>query len=161
MFGILIGTLCLIGLVKVARWGRGGRWGGPRRWFMRRMFEELDTTPGQEKVILQAVDSLERQAWNTRAALMRGRGDLARSLRGEHFDSVGLDEAFVAQQASVDAMRQTVRESLQKVHEALDPRQRARLADFIEMGPRHFGGSCQRRDFDRGDRMGGPASVAL
>ncbi len=97
MFGFLIGTACLIGLIKVARHGGGygcgsrygscssgyergcgggggyqdeggGPWGrhggqgrhggfGPRI-FLRAAFERLDTTPGQEKVILQAVDEL-------------------------------------------------------------------------------------------------------
>ena len=34
-----------------------------------------------------------------------------------------------------------------RIHEALDERQRARLADLIEKGPRWFGRSWARRDW--------------
>ena len=51
MFGFLIGTLSLIGLIKVIRNGRGWgghgfRGGGAKRWMLRRLFQRLDTTPG-------------------------------------------------------------------------------------------------------------------
>lgn len=67
MFGFIIGTVCLIALVKVLRRGRGWyghRWGygphgggyghgymggGGARWFLRGLFHRLETTPGSHQ----------------------------------------------------------------------------------------------------------------
>lgn len=147
MFGFLIGTLSLIGLVKVARWGRYGQrgyGGGPRRWMMRRLFQHLDTTPGQEKVIAQATENAERVMYQAREQFFRARSTYANAVRGETFDSTAVNEAFEAQQASVDEVKKAVREGMQAMHEALSPEQRKALGDLIEYGPRamHGGGGC-------------------
>lgn len=163
MFGILIGTLSLIGFVKVWRWGRhgGGRGfgGGRRRWMFRRLFQHLDTTPGQEKVISQAAENVERAAYQARDSFFTSRSDFAKAMRGEHFESETVDARFEAQQASVDEVKKAVKEAFQQVHEALSPDQRNRLADLIEFGPRHMHGGCGGRGrFDNGFR-GGPAQA--
>ncbi len=138
MFGFIVGTLSLIGFIKVWRWGRhGGRGygGGPRRWMMRRLFEHLDTTPGQEKAVAAAVEGAERAARQAREQVYRARTAYAKAMRGETFDTAAVNEAFEAQQASVDEVKKAVREGLQSVHEALTPEQRAKLADLVEFGP--------------------------
>lgn len=165
MFGILIGTLSLIGFVKVWRWGRHGHrgfGGGRRRWMFRRLFQHLDTTPGQEKVISQAAENVERAAWQARDAFFNARGDFAKAMRGEHFDSATVNERFDAQQASVDEVKKAVREGFQQVHEALSPEQRNRLADLIEFGPARLHGGCGGRGrFDHGFRGGHAQAVNL
>lgn len=168
MFGFLVGTLSLIGLIKVARWGRyGHRGGGPRRWMMRRLFQHLDTTPGQEKVIAQATENAERVMYQAREQLFRARSTYANAVRGETFDSSAVNEAFEAQQASVDEVKKAVREGMQAMHEALTPDQRKRLGDLIEFGPRAMhGGGCGHARFDHshhGYRPAGgePSSVNL
>jgi Spy/CpxP family protein refolding chaperone len=144
MVGFLIGTLSLIGLVKVVGHGRGwgghGRHGGPRRWMLRRLFERLDTTPGQEKVIFEAVDQVEQNGRAAKDAFFGGRVDLGRAMRGEHFDTAAVNEAFEKQQLAVDALKKTVVENMQKIHEALTPEQRQLAADLIENGPRALHG---------------------
>lgn len=150
MFGFIIGTLSLIGLIKVARWGRYGRrgfgYGGPRRWMMRRLFEHLDTTPGQEKVIAAALEDAERKGWDAREQFFRARSQYAKAVRGEHFDNEAVSAAFDAQQASFEELKKSFREGMQKVHEALNPEQRARLGDLLEFGPRAMhGGGCGHR----------------
>ncbi len=152
MFGFIIGTLSLIGLIKVARWGRygygRGGYGGPRRWMMRRLFQHLDTTPGQEKVIASAAENAERVMWQAREQFFRARSSYAKAVRGETFDSAAVNEAFEAQQAAVDEVKKTVREGMQSIHEALTPEQRNRLGDLIEFGPQHMhGGGCGRGRF--------------
>lgn len=151
MFGFLIGTLSLIGLIKVwrgGRYGRRGYGGGPRRWMMRRLFQHLDTTPGQEKVIASATEQAERVMWQAREQFFSARGAYARAMRGEHFDSAAVDAAFEAQQSSVDALKKSVKEGMQQIHEALSPDQRNRLADIVEFGPRHMhGGGWGRGHF--------------
>ncbi len=134
MFGFLIGTLSLIGFIKV--WKGGRRWqGGRRRWALRRLYQHLDTTPGQEKVIEGAVDEVERVTRRARGAFVTSGADFAQAFRGEHFDGAKLDERFTAQQTAIDEVKRAVREALQATHEALTPQQRARAADLMEFGP--------------------------
>ena len=112
MWGFLVGAVCLYGLARTMRgggwayahgpghWGRR-RWGGwrhdgwdgpgrpggrgPLRW----LFERIDTSPGQEKVIAEAADALRgtMRGWHDDAERMRS--DVARSIRGETFDARG------------------------------------------------------------------------
>jgi Spy/CpxP family protein refolding chaperone len=160
MFGFVVGTLSLVGLIKVWRWGRyGHRHHGPRRWMMRRLFEHLDTTPGQEKVIAAALEEVERKAWAAREELFRSRSAFAKAMRGEHFDGATVDAAFDTQQAAVDELKKSARAGLAAIHEALTPEQRARLADLVEFGPRHMHGCGFGRSHHRARHHGegGPA----
>jgi len=158
MWGFLVGALCLYGLARTMRgrrwayaygpgaWGRHGGWGrwrhegwdsprraggrGPLRW----LFERIDTSPGQEKVIAEAADALRStmHGWHDDAERMRS--DVARSIRGETFDSAALEEAFARAEARLGTLRETLRGQAARVHEALDPRQRAELADLLASG---------------------------
>ena len=73
---------------------RGGR-GRALRW----LFERMDTSPGQEKVIAEAADALRStmRGWHDDAERMRS--DVARSIRGETFDAAALEEAFARAEA--------------------------------------------------------------
>ena len=145
MFGFFVGTACLAGLFYTLRRGRwhhrhGGRWSwrGRMRW----LFERLDTSPGQEKVIVQAADDLTEAFEKMRDEPSATRAAIARSLRGETFDSASLRELDARHDELIDNLRKTLRASLSKVHEALDPKQRRELADLLEHdwghGHRHY-----------------------
>jgi Spy/CpxP family protein refolding chaperone len=159
MLGFIFGTVCLIALVKVVRGGRRG-WGsghggdGPRRWILRRLFQRLDTTPGQEKVITEAFDELQEKARAVREELFRGRGTFAKATRGEAFDTESVREQFEKQQGTLEDLKKAALAAMQKVHEALTPEQRAIAGDLIEFGPRHFGGGCGHHRFGGGHRHG-------
>ncbi|QRK08155.1 periplasmic heavy metal sensor [Archangium violaceum] len=153
MFGFFFGTACLAGLIYTLRRGRWhprhagrGRWSWRGR--MRGLFEHLDTSPGQEKVIVQAADDLTEAFEKLRDELSATRAAVARSLRGETFDSAALSELDARHEELVANLRRTLRTSLSKIHEALDPRQRRELADMLEYrwgwgyGPRGHGGGC-------------------
>jgi Spy/CpxP family protein refolding chaperone len=151
MFGFIIGTLSLIGLVKVIRHGRYGGWhgrgyGGRGRWMLRRLFQRLDTTPGQEKVITEAFDELQEKGRAIREQFLKTRGTFAKSVRSEAFDTESVREAFEAQQGAVEELKKSLLASLQKIHEALTPEQRAVAGDLLEFGPRYAmgGGGCGR-----------------
>ena len=143
MFGFLFGTACLAGFLYNLRRGpwRHGRRGGPGRWSwrarLRWLFERLDTSPGQEKVIVQAADELTEAAEKLRGELGATRTAIAQSLRGEAFDAAALRELDARHDALIDELRKTLRGSLAKVHEAMDARQRRELADLIEHGWGH------------------------
>jgi Spy/CpxP family protein refolding chaperone len=145
MFGFIFGTVCLIALVKVVRggrrWGYGGGWSDPgRRWMLRRLFQRLDTTPGQEKVITETFDELQEKARAMREELFRARQTFARSVRGEHFDTESVREQFEKQQSAFEELKKAAIAGMQKIHEALTPEQRAVAGDLLEFGPRGFGG---------------------
>jgi Spy/CpxP family protein refolding chaperone len=148
MIGFIIGTVCLIGLVKVLRRGRGwhGRWGhggygqhsgrmgyggGPRRWFLRSIFERLETTPGQEKAIVAAVDELRDNRELVRDEAAQTRADLARVVSGGFVDDASLEETFARHDRLLAQLRVAFVESLKKVTEALDERQRKQVADLL------------------------------
>jgi Spy/CpxP family protein refolding chaperone len=166
MFGFIVGTLSLIGLIKVSRFGRFGR-GGYRRFMLRRLYRELDTTHGQEKVIAQVADDVERAAWAAGDVMRQTRSAAARAMRAEHFDQATLNEALDQQQAALDAVKKAAREGLGQVHEALTPEQRAHLADLLEFGPRHARGGCHgghhhhHGHFRRGPQPGPAGAVSL
>jgi hypothetical protein len=206
MFGFLFGTLCLIGLIKVARHGRGhgyggygrgfgygGGWGrhhhhgwhhgwrgqdhfggddegfgggwrgrgrgfGGGRFFLRAMFERLDTTPGQEKVIQQAFEDLREKGRAAKNDMKTARAEIAKAMRSASFDEVSVGTATAQVEAVMDSMRKAGIDAFAKVHEALDERQRGMFADFIENGPRFsdFASWRNRGDYGNPGNQGGP-----
>ncbi len=151
MFGFVVGALCLVGLLKVARhgghwhgggFGRGSRGGrfGRGRWMLRWLFERLETTPGQEKVILESVDQVREAAFKARGSFRDFGPDVARALRGEKLDHEQLKQAFTRQDTELEEIRRTLLVSLEKIHEALDENQRKELAELIERAPMFGGG---------------------
>ncbi|MFN7131563.1 MAG: Spy/CpxP family protein refolding chaperone [Myxococcales bacterium] len=145
MFGFLIGTASLIGLIAVLRGGRHG-WRGHhgygQRRFLRWIFERLDTTHGQEKVILSAVEDLNQAFYTVRDELRASREELARAMRSSQFDHQAVETAWARQDRLFASLREKFTVHLAKIHEALDPRQREQFADLLQSGPRAFGGGC-------------------
>jgi len=157
MFGFLFGTACLIGLVAViARGRRGYRFG--RHWHHRHghgygygpraalhgLLERLDTAPGQEKVILGAVDEFVDRARDSGRDIRETRRDIANAVRGERVDEARLAEVFGRHDAAIDKLRAASVDALRKVHEALDERQRKVLGDLLDSGHFGYGGYCGR-----------------
>lgn len=165
MCGFLIGSACLIGLIVTLARGRGGygygggcsSWGGRarwaegrgdgswharrgQRWFLRGLFERLDTSPGQEKVILAAIEEVRQAGEAARGELRRTRSDVAQAVRSESFDETRLGEAFGRHDTELESMRKAVTGAMAKVHAALDDKQREVLAEMIESGRPFFGG---------------------
>jgi uncharacterized membrane protein len=164
MFGFVVGSVCLIALFKLHHmrriaWAHGhgfhhghhrgwghfgghGPWGGPRRGLYH-LFEALDATPAQEKVIMAAVDEVRAVARELRGELRQSRGDLAQAFRADSFDAEVMGNAFARHDDHLEKLRKAVTGALAKVHNALDERQRARLAEWLDasggFGP-FFGG---------------------
>jgi Spy/CpxP family protein refolding chaperone len=151
MLGFIIGTVCLIGLVKVLRRGRGwhGRWGyggrgygpstyssGRRGWFLRSIFERLETTPGQEKAIVLAMDELRGNREVVREEAKQTREDLARVVAGGLVDDAALEETFARHDRLLAQLRVSFVEALKRATEALDERQRKQLSDFMQRSGR-------------------------
>jgi uncharacterized membrane protein len=145
MIGFAIGLACLWGLFRVIRGGRGwhhgrrhgchGGYRGRYGW-LRGAFERLDTSPGQEKEVRQAVDQVLDAAHELKREINGTREDLGRVMRSELFDSTLLDQAFERHDAAFAKMRAELTASIEKIHGALDAQQREELARWLERGPR-------------------------
>jgi hypothetical protein len=154
MFGFLFGTACLLGLTATfaksrheerhcsgGHRGRGFR-SGRGRFVLNRVLDRLDTTPGQEKVIREAVETVIEDVHEARDEFRGTRADVAQAIRGEALDRAAIDGVFQRHDRVIARVRQNALDSFGKVHETLDERQRKILAELIEAGPfaRGFGG---------------------
>ncbi len=144
MFGFIFGTACLIGLTVLLvrgprRWYRGHRYGHGygRSYMLGAVLDRLETTPGQEKAIRDAVEEFSESAQGARREFRASREDLAKAIRSEALDSRSLEDAFRRHDGSIGELRNSFVGALSKVHETLDERQRKTLADLIEAG--HWG----------------------
>ena len=151
MFGFFIGAACLVGLAAVARRGRhhyyghGGGWhGGHRGWgrrfFFHRILDRLDTTPGQEKVIREAIHDFKEGAFSLRSEVRGTRTEIAQALRAPELDKALIDRVFAKHDEVIEKLRASLLDTADKVHGTLDERQRKQLADMIESGPWGYAG---------------------
>src|SRR5205823_5667415 len=89
----------------------------------------------QEKVIAQAAEEVREAIQNARGEFSNLRRDIAGSMGGDNFDETAMGNAFARQDELIGKVRKAVTGALAKTHEALDARQRARLAELIAQGP--------------------------
>src|SRR5687768_9724185 len=86
--------------------GHGHGWRGAGRWWLLRgLFERLDTTPGQEKVVKSAIDDVRKAAEAVKDDLMAARGDVAKAFRSEAFDESLAADLLGRHDAKMDEMR--------------------------------------------------------
>lgn len=194
MFGFLIGTLSLIGLVKVLRagsprmcgshwrghhgghwnhqgggWGRhgghGGHWGrdggrdrgpdfdrggadasrdaGPFGLIpLRFLFQALDTTVGQEKVIKAAYNEVKEAMRHGEGEAEETRAQIANAIRRGTVDETEMGELYARHDEKLRTIRTAFFGALAKVTDALDEDQRKKLADMLERSDR--GGGSHR-----------------
>ncbi len=165
MIGLIIGTVVAVGIVKALRrhhgWGcgygagpcgrgsldmgcRGGfghGWhgGGGPRWFLRALFERLETTPGQEKAIVAAIEELRENRRAVRDEARQTREDIAHVVSGGLVDDGSLEETFHRHDRLAAQLRVSFVEALKKITEALDEGQRKKVARFLEGGIPRWG----------------------
>ena len=154
MFGVIFGTLCLLALLATLRrsryrhmmlahhgWGEHGmhrgfvRRYGPRAG-LRMFFHRLDTTPGQEKAIVSAVETLQQTMQGSRESVQQARKELGASFETAAFDRSRIDAAFGHVSGVTEAARGALVHALADVHEALDDKQRKTLAELIAQNGR-------------------------
>jgi Spy/CpxP family protein refolding chaperone len=142
MFGFFIGTACILGLAVMAARGRryrhgygAGHHGGFRRRGLRRVLERLDTSPGQEKAILIALDALRDRGKEMAQGLGETRKSVAAALRAEQLDPRAFAAIFDEPLARVSALREELTKAVATIHETLTPRQKEQLSSLVEAGP--------------------------
>jgi Spy/CpxP family protein refolding chaperone len=105
-----------------------------RRFIARKLLMRLDTTPGQEKAIRTAVETVRNSLHSGREELQSVRRDLAQAFGAEALDEQALQAAISKQEAFVNRSRTEVVQAIRNVHEALDPRQRRQVSEWISSG---------------------------
>jgi Spy/CpxP family protein refolding chaperone len=153
MFGFLFGAACLLGLTATVARGHHGHHhcgGGHRargfrrgrgRYFLNHLLDRLDTTPGQEKVVREAIDALIDDIHDARRDFRGTRTDVAEAIRAAVLNRASVEAVFDRHDQVIDKVRQSALDAFSKIHETLDERQRKILADIVESGPfgRGFG----------------------
>ena len=163
MFGLFFGTVCLVLLLGTLRrhrqyagfgefgefgdsWryhggppgfrfgGRGSWRGGYRREVAQHLLARLDTTPGQEKVIRKAFETLRTSLQDSKQELGSARQDLAQAIGGDELDPQAIASMLAKQEAFVNRARIELVQALNAVHTALDGSQRRILAEWIADG---------------------------
>ena len=138
MLGFIIGTACLIGLIKVLRgprWAARAGWGmgwGRRSRVLRRVFSRLETSPSQENVIVDALAEVRAGGSKVMPEIAATRAEIARILREDVFDSAALEPVYARHDAALTELRSLTTTAMGKVHSVLDARQRRELAAIIE-----------------------------
>ncbi len=95
----------------------------------------LSATPGQEKVIAAAADEVFEAGRAAHEAMRGTKKDVAEVFVGPAFDESLLGDVFSRQDDAIRNLRLAVTGALGKVHEVLEPEQRARLAELLARGP--------------------------
>jgi hypothetical protein len=106
-------------------WGRG-------RGVVYSILGRLQATPGQEKVILAALDELKEIALELRGIGRDVRADVGKAIRGPMLDDVALEGATARIDDATLKLRAAARAAIAKIHGVLDDRQRKMLGDMID-----------------------------
>jgi Spy/CpxP family protein refolding chaperone len=121
-----------------------GGFGGGRmrkRFVVRAVLEHVRATPAQERAIGAAFEEFRDEMKRAGGGeARRSRQELVDALRRPTFDGVVLGEQFARHDTVIESARKAFVGLVAKIHDALEPEQRDRLADLVERGPRFFGG---------------------
>ena len=150
MFGFIIGSACVVGLAMMAARRRGhgfrhghGRRGGFGKRALYHLLDRLDTTPGQDKAILAAIDDFRARARDARGDLRDIRKRVAEAMRAEHFDEPAFAAIFDEPLRRLSTLRDDMSKTVAGIHETLTPKQREYVSDVVESNTRWgFGYAC-------------------
>jgi hypothetical protein len=132
-------VLILAGLLRRAAWRRWRH--GRGRFGARHVLRRIGATPEQERAVLAETDALAEALHALRADARLLRGDLAELLSAPSVDASRVASALDARLGRAGELRTRVAEAVARVHAALGPDQRARLAELVRAGPH---GRCHR-----------------
>ncbi len=160
MFGFIVAGLCLLALLSMRRHRHHYAYahaGGCRTHYdgcsgapllfqgrVREVFYRLDTTPGQEKEISEALREFRNALRGLKDNMGASREEIARAVSAETFDVNAFASASAVQDEMLIHARKALQDTLRRIHDVLDSEQRAKLAELIRRGRRgwHFHGRC-------------------
>ncbi|MET0387496.1 MAG: periplasmic heavy metal sensor [Polyangiales bacterium] len=114
---------------------------GRSAYWLRQIFEQMDTTPGQEKAIVKSIESFKEHMAVSRNELHDVRKQVAQALGGDVLDESVLSAALDRVEELIARTKLELTTALTEVHASLDGRQRKELAELISEGlvGRRFG----------------------
>ncbi|HSN90876.1 MAG TPA: periplasmic heavy metal sensor [Anaeromyxobacteraceae bacterium] len=130
-----LSALALLVALRRAFWRRHLGRRGPRVG-VRFLAARLGARPEQERVLGEEADALAAAISGGRSDLSSVRAELADLLSGPALDAQAVASAIDRRLARLGAVRARAAEALARVHAALDPEQRVRLAEMVRAGPR-------------------------
>ncbi len=134
-FGAL--TVLFVGaLARRAAWRRFGR-GHHGRYGPRRLLRRIGATPDQERAVLAETDALAEALSALRHDAGGLRTELADLLAAPALDAARVAAALEARLGRVAELRERLAGAIARVHAALGPEQRSRLAALVREGPHH------------------------
>ena len=156
MFGFVIGTLCLLGLIGLVRasfhhhhhfahggYGPHGRWGGRRgghgRGFERGVAQaagevfkrRLRIDEDQEGIVDHALTDLRGSGREYVDLLKDVRKDLAAAFAGEVVDEAAISSAFARHDEEMAKTRRDAVSALKQIHGVLDADQRKAATEWL------------------------------
>jgi hypothetical protein len=139
--GALGALTVLVGaaIARRAAWRHFSRRHG--RFGARRVLRRIGATPEQEREVLVETDALAEVLGALRTDARGLRADLAELLAQDAVDPARVAAALDARLARASELRTRAAQAFAKVHAALGPEQRARLAALVREGPH---GRCGR-----------------
>ena len=139
MFGFFAGFATAVVLIgfKVRRMVRRRRrsGGSGRQWAMSWVLSELDARPDQRTEILDAVEEFMAASAGLKSEVKTMRPELVEALRSEDAGAQ-VDAAVASRRPLMDQSLDVFQAAFKRIHEALDSRQRFKLAELVEAGPR-------------------------
>jgi hypothetical protein len=99
---------------------------------LRWLFARLDTSVAQEKVIVEAAETLRERARQARRDWQGAREEVASAIRGGAVSPDALRDVLGRHEGALKELKDVGLAQLQRVIEVLDERQRATLADLLE-----------------------------
>lgn len=133
MFGFVVAGASFVGLIFLAvhrcRHGFGHR----------RLMRYLDASPGQERVIREAMSDVWGSARALKDAFEPGKKQLADLMEHQTLDKRDVEQWLEVQEANLAPLRERLADAAARIHEVLDTEQRKKLAKMVERGPRFYG----------------------
>jgi uncharacterized membrane protein len=138
-------VLAVLFALRVRRWRRWRRaaYGMSRgdaraaaggRWMFRGLFSRLDTSPSQEKVLVEEAAAVREAFLGLRADWAAARGELADLLASVDLDAARVDAVLASREARLAEVRRRAAEALARFHAVLDEGQRKALAAMVREG---------------------------
>ena len=132
MLGFIVGTASLYGLYRMRRGGAPLSLMGGSPRMLQRVLRRLDTTPAQERVILEAIEEARQSAQGLRKEATMSKEDVITMLKSDEVEVDALGAAFARQDEALTDARLGATSALQKLHNALTEEQRLKLGRMLK-----------------------------
>jgi Spy/CpxP family protein refolding chaperone len=127
---VTLAVLAALRLLRALAFRRHLRRTG-RAFMARRLLRRIDATPEQERLFHEELEALRGTVHGLRETLGASRAGLAQALEADALDAAAAEALFAPALQGLEAARTRAAQSLARLHAALAPEQRLRLATLL------------------------------